>query len=307
MDKETGTIQQDVSSDSGTQDQQRPLTARELMFEQIGNKIDEERQGQEVEGDTTETTDQAGKQVVDDLQMLVRVKVNGKEEEKPLAEVLTGYQKNEAASERLRLAAAKEKDLAAREKALNDQIQLQSQLSADTDTDDDDLDQALSAIVEGNTDAAKQALRNAINKGRTVPDTTPQVIDEDALAQRIEQKQEVKKDWDTFLKANPEFANANSKERKYGDYLFNTKYAPLIEAGETSYHQALLDTANEVKGTLAQPAAPKTPRDLKLERKQSIDNLPIAAGARQTGAAAEAEETHGDIITQMRKGRNLPV
>jgi hypothetical protein len=307
MENETGTIQQDVSSDGSTQDQQRPLTARELMFEQIGNKIDEERQGQEVEGGTIETTDQAGKQVVDDLQMLVRVKINGKEEERPLAEVLTGYQKNEAASERLRLAAAKEKDLAGREKALNDQIQLQGQLSTEADTgDDDDLDQALNAIVEGNTDAAKQALRNAINKGRA-PVTTPQAIDEDALAQRIEQKQEVKKDWDTFLKANPEFADDKSKERQYGDYLFNTKYAPLIEAGEISYHQALLDTANEVKSTLTQPAATKTPREIKLERKQSIDSLPIAAGARQTGAAAEQEETHGDIITQMRKGRNLPV
>lgn len=307
MENESGTIQQDVSSDSGTQDQQRPLTARELMFEQIGNKIDESRQGQEVDDGTTETTDQTEKQVVDDLQMMVRVKVNGKEEEKPLAEVLTGYQKNEAASERLRLAAAKEKDLAAREKALNDQIQMQSQLSAETDTDDDDdLDQALNAIVEGNTDAAKQALRNAINKERT-PSTTPQVIDEDAIAQRIEQKQVVKKDWDTFLTANPEFADANSRERQFGDYLFNTKYAPLIEAGDISYQQALLDTANEVKSTLTQPAATKTPREIKLERKQSIDNLPIAAGARQTGAAAEQEETHGDIITQMRKGRNLPV
>lgn len=305
MENETGTIQQDVSTGSSTEE--RPLSARDLMLEQIGNKIDDQRQGQEVDGGTTETTNTAEKQVVDDLQMLVRVKVNGKEEEKPLADVLTGYQKNEAASERLRLAAAKEKDLEAREKALDAQIQAQSQLSSNTDTDDDgDLDQALAAIIEGNTEVAKKALRDAINKGRT-PITTPQAIDEDALAGRIEQKQEVKKDWDLFLSKNPEFADANSKERQYGDYLFNTKYAPLVEAGEVSYHQALFDTANEVKSTLAQPATTKTPRDIKLERKQSIDNLPIAAGARQTEATAEQEESHGDIITQMRKGRNLPV
>jgi hypothetical protein len=307
MENENGTIHEDVSNENAEK-QDRPLSAREQMFEQISNKIDEQRQGEVVAEETTTTTDTANVRVLNDPQMLVRVKVNGKELDKPLADVLTGYQKNEAASERLRQAATKEKELEAREKALLDnerQVQLQTQSSSDEDTDEVVLS-ALTNLVDGDTETAAKLLRNAINKGRTTV-TTPQAIDEDALIGRIEQKQEGKKAWDTFLSQNPEFANEQSKERQYGDYLFATKYRPLLESGELSYHQALMDTANEVKGTFAQPQATKTPREVKQERKQSIDNLPIASGARQSGAAQEQEETHSSIITQMRKGRGLPV
>lgn len=304
---ENGTIQQDVSGEMDQQD--RPLSARELMFEQIGNKIDDQRQEQVVVPDIAETTDTADKQVATDPQMLVRVKVNGKEEERPLADVLTGYQKNEAASERLRLAAAKEKDLNARElalQAIERQVQLQSQSSTDGDTDDSALDMAINALVEGDTETAKKALRDAINKGRE-PVTTPQAIDEDALIDRIEQKQEGKKAWETFLKDNPEFADDQSRERQYGDYLFKTKYSPKIEAGEISYHQALFDAADEVKNTFAAPISQKTALEIKQERKKALDVLPIASGARQVAAAAEQEETPASILAQMRKGRGLPV
>lgn len=308
MTTENGTIQQDVSTESDLNE--RPLSARELMFEQISDKLDEQRQGQEVLVEIAETTDTATvNRLADDLQMLVRVKVNGKEEEKPLSEVLTGYQKNEAASERLRLAAVKEKDLDARELILRDnerQVQLQSQSSVIEDTDDEDLSLVINALVEGDNEAAVKALKSAINKGRE-PITTPQKIDEEALVGRVEQKMEGKKAWDTFLDKNPEFADEQSKERQYGDYLFAKKYQPLIEAGETSYHQALIDTATEVKGTFAQEPAVKTPREIKQERKLALDNLPIAVGARRNSAVVEVEETNSDIITQMRKGRNLPV
>jgi hypothetical protein len=311
MENENGTIQQDVSTE---EKQERPLSNRELMLEQIGSRIDGERQEQEVAPvvQTVEvTTEPAGPKVVEDpASVMVRVKINGKEEEKPLADVLAGYQKNEAASERLRQVAVKEKELSAKEQELEEikrQIQLQTAQSSDEDTDEV-LRTAVSALVEGDLDTATKALQEAISKGRTPQVvTTPQRVDEDALVDRVEQKLDGKKAWGTFLENNPVFADENSRERKYGDFLFETKYDALMRSGEISYQQALIEVAKEVKETLAPPPPQKTAREVKQERKQSLDVLPIAAGARQAGAVEEKEETHASVISDMRKSRGLPV
>lgn len=54
------------------------------------------------------------------------------------------------------------------------------------------------------------------------------------------------KTWANFIKSNPVFADTNSKQRQYGDYLFNTIYNQQIENGEISYQEALNKVAKEV-------------------------------------------------------------
>lgn len=53
------------------------------------------------------------------------------------------------------------------------------------------------------------------------------------------------KTWIAFTDSNPIFADANSKQRKYGDYLFDTEYSEKIKSGELSYSQALNKIAAE--------------------------------------------------------------
>lgn len=52
--------------------------------------------------------------------------------------------------------------------------------------------------------------------------------------------------WLDFLIENPAFADDTSKQRKYGDYLFETKYNQLIASDIMTYSEALSHVAEDV-------------------------------------------------------------
>jgi hypothetical protein len=155
------------------------------------------------------------------------------------------------------------------------------------------------AIVEGDTAEQNRLMRSIIEVGR--PETTQQpVIDEEAIIAKAEARLDNKKAWSEFVGSNPAFADENSKQRQYGDYLFDSVYSPLIKAGEISYREALLKTAEDVNSVFV-PTQPNT-RQQKEERKQRIDNLPVAAGARAVQAAAKPK-TPEEVLDEMRRAR----
>lgn len=75
-------------------------------------------------------------------------------------------------------------------------------------------------------------------------------IEKKALELRSRQAKEAKTTenlivWTNFISRNPAFADVNSKQRKYGDYLFDKEYTYKMESGELTYIQALNAVAAE--------------------------------------------------------------
>jgi hypothetical protein len=249
----------------------------------------------------------------------VKVKVDGEVVELPLSEVTRGYQKDATASRRLSKAAEERKGLEAREQQLEERERqfaaAKAPPSPEADGDvDGQIKAAMSALVEGDEEAAANALKSIL-KGRQGT-ATPQMIDEEALLDKAERRIEAKrqseeneKAWSEFTGTSPAFADETSKERQYGDYLFNTKYSPQIQSGAISYREALVQAADEVTAVFqpqpAAPAAPGSSRQQKEQRKAAIDNLPVA-GARAV-RQPEAVQTLADVLDEMRESRGQPV
>lgn len=308
-----GTIQRDVSEE----EKQQVVSRRDIALAGIEERLEQQEQDQKP------VTTEEVVLVNDPAKLKVRVKVDGKEEERLLSDVVAGYQKNEVASERLRQASQKQRELETREKALLEQEQqiklssVEPSSSGDANlSDDDQLDAALQSLVNGDTESAAKALREVIGKGRQ--ETTPPV-DKQQIVDAVKKDLEAGDTWTDFLQNNPEFCvefdnqgqEIVTKERKYGDFLFVSKYGPQVESGQLSYREALDATAKEVREIFT-PSSTATPlvtsgREERQKRKETIDNLPIAAGARGAGPTVEKEETTSSIIQEMRKGRGLPV
>ncbi len=331
----TDAIRKDGSESSGNveqQDEQQPvLSDRELALQQIDEQLasepkmliaGEDAPAQEADQQLS-TKAEADEEGEGKKPIMVKVKVDGVEKEMPIDEVVKGYQKDAAASKRLQQAAEKERELE-RQRAELEQLKAQMQSGKEIvspsgqEPDADDLDrqieEAMTAIVVGDDEKATELMK-ALIKGRGKATATQQ-IDIDALKQSVKQELVQEREatdrevaFQSFLEANPAFADESSPQRKYGDYLFQTKYAAQIEAGDISYLEALNEAAEEANRIYG-PKEPDSGRGdvrsestgtSKLERKKAIDNVPVA-GARAV-KAAQAPETVNDTITEMRKAR----
>ena len=316
---QTDAIQQDVSMEGaggvdgagtvGAATGSEPvLSPRELAMQEISQQLLESEAAAGF-GVVTEATDeQAAVKLPEVLaedqlaEVRVKVKVDGVEVEMPLSEVTKGYQKDVVASRRLAQAAEERKKLTAwenelksREAALVSGDTLSSAVMVE-DTDAQ-IKAAMAALVEGDEVAAAAALKSIIGNGRQ--ETTQPVIDEDAIVAKAETRIENKKAWADFVGSNPAFADEASKQRQYGDYLFDSVFSPLVAAGELSYREALMKTADEVNQVFTPT---QTPRQQKEERTSRIDNLPVAAGARAEQAPNKVR-TPEEVLDEMRKAR----
>lgn len=307
---------------------ERPKTARELMMEQIDERHDQHQAEQVKEQGAAAAAATEGETVlVDDLKRFkVRVKIGDREEERSLDSVMNELQSSQG---RLRSSSQSEKELRAalaeKDRLLEEQLAAQM---AGTETTDDEIggrvSEAMAALIEGDEAKATAALLDVIKKGR--PAATPldetQLVDkvknrlaaEDAVAQQAAV-------WEAFVSEHPEFreqvdpvtgAVSLSEERQYGDYLFERDFLPKIQAGEISYQEALKQTAEAAGKVFAKSATPTPPEKKdafteRSERKRQLDQLPVAAGARNVAASEGAGESQADIIREMRKARGLPV
>lgn len=282
------------------------LSPRDLAMQQITQQLEEGRVAVLVdEGNQDATTTTVLPSVLAEDQLAVtkvRVLVDGETLELPLSEVTAGYQKGAAASKRLELAASERKKLTAWEQDLTSReaaLGLVDQSPSVEDTDSQ-IRAYNAALIEGNEEAAAAAFKLIIGTGRQ--QATQPVIDEDALVARTETRLDNRKAWDEFVGSNDAFADVDSPQRVYGDHLFDKEFAPLIETGEISYREALTRTAERVAQKFTPQTVELTTRQQKEIRKQAIDNLPVAVGARVVKQPASAN-TPVDVIERMKGWR----
>jgi hypothetical protein len=317
---------EDATQDLGVsgqneQQEEAPKSERDLALAEIEAELEQQPRLEVLSADEEDAPKKSERreapEVLDEADygtVKVKVKVDGQEVLMPLAEVAKGYQKDAVASRRLEQAARERQELEAFRRQLAEQEQRLTQarqvpLSPEGDAGDDleaQIKAAMSALIDGDEEQAAQALRKVVGRQAATP-----AIDEDAIIAKAEARIEAKRQeaenadaWREFVDSNPAFADETSKQRQYGDYLFNTVYGPKLEAGELSYREALRAAAQDVATVFqGEPEAPA--RSVREERKQRIDNLPTA-GARAVRQAPKSESVE-DVLEDMRRMRGQPV
>lgn len=315
--------------------EETPQSRREKMFSNIEEKLEkqDEQPEPEPQPDAADdlATDPQPVLVEDPKLALVRVKIGGEEQEKSVEAVVNELH---TATGRLRQVSTREKELEAREQVVSDR-EKQIELAALPSSEEDDaaeealIEKTFDALIDGDADTGKEALRELL-KGRQP--TTPQV-DTKALVSEV--KSEVQADlshdkqvaagksvWDEFERDNPEFRAeldeagevvSVTKEREFGDFVFERDFADKVASGELDYREALNQTAVAVREVFS-PSSEPDPSDSDKDqdgaqdrqaRKDKIENLPIAAGARQVLPEAGADESPSETIQEMRKKRGL--
>lgn len=323
---ENDAIQEDapeVEKDQQQDQQDAPLSERDLAMREIEAQVAAQRPYQPLSGEEDAEPEQEKPEIPDVLdeaaydRVKVKVKIDGQTVEMPLSEVARGYQKDSVASRRLEQAARERQELEAirnelaeRESRLTATKMQQQPPSAETDAGlDEQIKAAMAALIEGDEEEATKALREVL--GRKGQPATPAIDEEAIIAKaeaRIEQRRveaENASAWRDFLDTNPAFADEASRERQYGDYLFNTVYGPKMQAGELSYREALVNAAQEIQSLFHVGSSAPQVRNEREERKAKIDNLPTA-GARAVSKPKQAESIE-DILEEMRRERGQPV
>lgn len=239
----------------------------------------------------------------------VRTKVDGEEGEVSVDEMLREYQKGKTADRRLA-------DLSRRQRELDEQAaQLRAQTTgqatqntpnANVTIDPAFSNQFASALVAGDGEGANKAFADAVSRavqseiakgrGNAIPDaqTIAQQVKQQLVAESaLEQSQ---KDYPQLF-ADPDI-----------EALGAAKIQRRMESDSMSFAEALKSVSTEFADKFGwQPAGRQTAtlsttaRDVKLERKAGIDNLP-AINVKSTTTEAPPK-TNSDIIAEMRAKR----
>lgn len=307
------TIREDVAEEQD--EQERQLSARELAMQEISDKLDSARDLVEEDDEDDQTEQAATIPAPSENVERVSVKVNGQEREISLEELKASYQKDQAAAERLRQASEMQKALQEREREL---LEREAALNRHSDAPEASKERirelrrlAKNALLEGDVDASEEydnELDELLNH-RAVSTRTP---DTGAIVAQITAQMEAQNALKEFFEQNPDLQDitdengsiTRTKQREYGDYVFDAKYKPLMDAGQISYREALNRTVQEVRAIFPQAAGIRG--DIQ-ERKRNLDTLPVATGARRVSATEDEDDSPAAVINQMRKARGLRI
>lgn len=261
--------------------------------------------------------DQAGKapdqQAVpaSDRQM-VKVKVDGVEQELPLEEVVKGYQIDAAARKRLEEAALQKKELEQKERELAER---EAKLHGNDDggvpsgTPDESTVETARALVErlveGDIDEAVEMLAQVIG-GK--PTAAAPAVDESKISEMISQA-EAQREYEREMKSAKQLFDSEYGEINKDPHLAkvaNDIFAAELQAGKlpTEAAKAAGDGTREWLRQLSGGPAPAASAD-RTARKQTIDTLP-SAGGRSVSTQAGTETT-ADVIADMRRSRGQVV
>ena len=253
----------------------------------------------------------------------VRVKVNGKEADVPLDDVIRTYQKSAAADERLEEATRLLREAREREEQIRVQMEQMKAPSAAPAQPSanlaDEIRNAFQSLYEGDevkTNEAATRLAAMIEGGRApqqpalsaeeiarqvVPFALPAIQQETARAGALAQLQ---RDYPDIL-TDPDY-NA----------LTETRIQALVQSG-TSVAEAITTASEQVaakfglkkagrSGGSGATAAVSVDTAKRLDRKQTIDPVPGLGVSAAPGAAGQ-EQTASDIIAEMRRARGQTV
>jgi len=326
-------------ADVKTETEERTKTARELAMDGIEERHDEYVDGQiqSQNPEAEETTDDEKAVLVDEpARYKVRVKLGDREEERGLDSVVNELQTLQG---RVRSMSGRETSLQAelqklqeRSQQLEQQLTAQVQAAVDegtTDLSDEDVEARVAevtrALEDGDEEKVAEFFKD-VYKGRQQQPT--QTLDEDKIKSKVktELKSELDKErlteenakiWNEFVEDNTDFQEQKdpetgetvvSEKRQYGDFVFARDYQDKVVKGEISYREALDETAKAVSKVFdkPEPEEKKTELEKRQERKQELDQLPVAASVVARGAEETGEEKPAEIIAEMRKARGLP-
>lgn len=300
----------DETSDTG-----KPLSAREQAMAAIEDQHAKSLQEQGVvfEGDTQDANDQATTEtavqtaapVTTDPQpaeRMLKVKIDGVEQELPESVVIKGFQKDSAASKRLEEAALLLKEVKEREQKLGQVAAPVDQAAAPLDGDATEIARKVfDSFTEGNIDDAVETLAKALT-ARTA-DSTP-VVDESKLKAIVNETLNETTYEADFAKAkkmfDTDYADINASPRLA--QLCNDIYFEQIEAGKLPSEAARL-AGDEVRSLFPPAATPQTLANTRQERKQNIDNLTPAATVVAASSGQESPNDAAAVIAEMKRAR----
>lgn len=245
--------------------------------------------------------------------VMVKVKVDGEEQEVELSKVISQFQKGSAADKRLEEATRLLKEAQVRAESLPAPAANSQATPAATNAEGDELfakaKNALSLLYEGDEDAAARALVEAIRpSGGAQPTQGP--VDVGAIATAVTQR----------LAVDSAFAHIRSH---YPDLLSDPDLDTLTvmktkakEAEGMPRSEAMLSAADEVykligKKSPGRPAEDqtRTTRTEKLANKAGLDNIkPAGAYVASSTQAGEPEDASAAIraMAASRLGQSMP-
>lgn len=238
----------------------------------------------------------------------VRIKVDGVEQEVPLADVVRQFQKNSAADRRLEeatqlLKAARESVTQAITASAPEKPAVDPGAQGSEDVQAAVQDALASLFAGDETDAAAkltQAIKNAQQQLQQ-PQVAP-TLDVNEIVERVQQQQSVQAALNKVRTDYPELYNNRDLERLTYQKVLDK------EAEGTSRADALLAAAQEVYALIGKtPAGDQAPtekpaadtqREQKLALKANKDRIPTASVA-APNSQQEAAETPSSIIAQI--------
>jgi hypothetical protein len=216
---------------------------------------------------------------------MVDVKVDGVASKVPLAAVTAAYQKNGAADARLEQATHLSRQLAAREKSLQEreaQLARAPKVSLDTM-----LDSVAKEIYNGNEETVKKALAPVFQSVSTNHADIDTRIDQ-KVEQRL-QDQRIKDAVNWFQATHSDLATDND----FSTFVFATA-KNIMDEQPTALPMTVLQTATA-----------RVRERLKLDTKKPT--TPVARSARVSLTDVEQPQTLADIVGQMNKSRGRNV
>lgn len=245
-----------------------------------------------------------------------KVKIDGAEQEVSQEELIRTYQKNAAADRRLeeaaRLLREAEETVAKAKSAAQQTPEAQPAPAKTPDELRQEAAVVLDRLMDGDQDAATEALANLIvkAKGGDQPTQTPAqpAVDPNVLADQVLELMAVTSAVERAKADYPDiFADPDL------DLLAGMKVEKLVGQG-IPRHQAILDAADQVyqsigkdpKGRQTEPAE-KT-KSQRQENKERLDPVPTASAAAITPQSPEASNPSSVIaeLASRRLGQSLP-
>ena len=291
--------------------QERPLSDRERMMEELAAKRMADIQAEASEPDDEDDTD--GQDETDDLQRevqneqaeakvldgdadktVVKLKINGEERDVPLSKLIADAQKHEAADQRLAEAS----------RILREARSQASQPSAPqtqdpvANKDPDAVKTFITALFSGDEAEAEAALASLI----THPSQPTVQVDPMAIAEQVKASMERDAALQRFTETYPQVIQDVDIAT-----LADAKVARRIEAGET-FSQALAAVGEEfaskfgwTKDGQEAPATTDT-RQAKLEQKRTREN--VIRGQNLSAATTQPPpQTASQVIAEMQMQR----
>lgn len=300
------TTQEDVETEGAVEAVE--LSERERMMQDFDARREEETKAENIKmlAEHGITQKEEVEAPVDETPKLVKVKVDGEEVEVPYDEVVTNYQKTQAADKRLRDAALERQRLDADRAELEALKASLTQKPAEPEVETPEagmsLKEALELALEGDTDTAAERISRLITTANKP--STPG-MDEAKVIQAVEQKLAEIRYQDELTRANDIFL-AEYEDLNGDDTLLsivNTQYQQLLKNGTPPVQaakQAGDSTREWLQTKTGKPATVDT--EARQQRKQNITTLP-QANARTKSTQTEEPDDVSSVIAAMRRQR----